>query len=141
MTTEGRARRIAVARRSALYLALVLTLVLLALDRSAAWLHRPSGDSTAIVIYTTAWCAYCAALRAHLDARDIPYADHDVETTLQGGMGWWALRGRGVPVSVIGPEIVHGFNLPAIDRALAALGYPPAGDPAELPSTAPGSPL
>jgi glutaredoxin len=141
MTTERVAHRIDIARRSALYLALVLALVLLVLDRSAAWLHRPSGDSTAIVIYTTAWCAYCAALRAHLDARDIPYTDHDVETTLQGGMGWWTLRGRGVPVSVIGPEIVHGFDLPAIDRALIALGYPPADDPAGLPTTAAGSPL
>ena len=66
------------------------------------------------------------ALRAHLDAHGIPYTDHDVETSLQGGMGFWTLRGRGVPVSVIGPDVVHGFDLDAINRALAVLGHPVA---------------
>jgi hypothetical protein len=83
------------ARRTALYMALMLALILLGLDRSAAWLHRPAADSTGIVIYTTTWCGYCAAL-----------------------------RGRGVPVSVIGPDIVHGFDLDSINSALAGLGHP-----------------
>ena len=114
------------ARRIALYLALLLALVLLWLDRGAAWLHQPAADSADIVIYTTRWCSYCAALRAHLDAYGIPYTDQDVETSLQGGTGFRALRGRGVPVSVIGPDIVHGFDLDGINRALAALGHPVA---------------
>ena len=113
-------------RRYALYLALLLALVLTGLDRSAAWLHRPDADSTDIVIYSTTWCDYCAALREHLDTHAIPYTDHDVESSLQDGMGFWTLRGRGVPVSVIGPDVVHGFNLEGINHALAALGYPVA---------------
>mgnify|MGYP001813612308 CR=1 FL=1 len=129
------------ARRYALYLALLLALVLLGLDRSAAWLHRPASDASAVVIYTTAWCGYCAALRAHLEAHAIPYTDHDVETSLQGAMGFWTLRARGVPVSVIGPDIVHGFDLEAINRSLAALGYPVTPGTAGVAPAAQSSPL
>ena len=133
MTTEaagpatGRTDRI---RRLVLLCALVLALVLLGLDRSAAWLYRPAEDAIGVVIYTTAWCGYCAALRAHLDAHGIPYTDRDVETSVAGSMGFWALRGRGVPVSAIGPEVIHGFNLAGINRALTALGYRVPGEAA-----------
>lgn len=110
-------------RRLALYLALSLALALLLFDRAAAWLHRPAADSTAVVVYTTEWCPYCRALRLYLDAYRIPYKDYDVEKSLSGMMGFWALRGRGVPVSVIGPDVVYGYNMAQINRSLAALGY------------------
>ena len=110
-------------RKGALYLAMTLAVVLLVLDRSAAWIHRPDADSTAVVIYTTAWCPFCRQLRAYLDANNIPYRDYDVEKSIQGGMGFWTLRGRGVPVSVIGPEIIYGFDMDRISRTLAGLGY------------------
>ncbi|HEX7026958.1 MAG TPA: glutaredoxin domain-containing protein [Gammaproteobacteria bacterium] len=109
--------------RIALYLALSLILTLLLFDRAAAWLHRPAPDSTGVTLYTTGWCPYCRSLRLYLDAYDIPYKDYDVEKSLSGIMGFWTLRGRGVPVSVIGPEVVYGYDLEKINRSLAALGY------------------
>lgn len=109
--------------RIALYLALSLALTLLLLDRAAAWLHRPAPDSTELVLYTTEWCPYCRSLRLYLDAYRIPYKDYDVEKSLSGMMGFWTLRGRGVPVSVIGPQVVYGYDLEKINRSLAALGY------------------
>lgn len=110
-------------RRLALSLALSLALILLLFDRAAAGLHRPAPDSTAVVLYTTEWCPYCRSLRLHLDAYRIPYKEYDVEKSLSGIMGFWALRGRGVPVSVIGPDVVYGYNMAQINRSLAALGY------------------
>ncbi len=38
-------------------------------------------------------------------------------------MGFWALRGKGVPVSMIGNEIIYGFNLINIENALIQIGY------------------
>jgi hypothetical protein len=38
-------------------------------------------------------------------------------------MGMWALKGRGVPVSAIGPEIVYGYRVDKIAFALQKLGY------------------
>jgi mycoredoxin len=115
--------RLAATRKAALYVAFVLVLSLFALDRTATYLHRPTRTSTAVVIYTAEWCPYCRQLRAHLKANGIPAREHDVEKSLQGGMGFWALRGKGVPVSAIGPDVVYGFDLEQINRSLIKLGY------------------
>lgn len=110
-------------RRVLLIVAACLTLLLLGLDRYAAFAHRPEADSKAVVIYTTAWCPYCAKLRTSLAASGIPYVEHDVEKSLQGQMGFWTLRGRGVPVSAIGPKVIYGYDVARIAFALQDLGY------------------
>jgi hypothetical protein len=45
-----------------------------------------------------------------------------VEKSLSGFMGFWALRGRGVPVSVIGPAWYTAITWRK-STVLAALGY------------------
>ena len=110
-------------RRYALYLAAGLALLLLGLDRYAAFAHRPGSDSTRIAIYTTAWCPYCAKLRASLAASGIPYVEYDVEKSLQGQLGFWTLRGRGVPVSAVGPEVIYGYDSARLASAMKKLGY------------------
>jgi mycoredoxin len=132
MTPERKARLDQI-RRALLWIAAGLALLLYGLDRYAAWAHRPGANDTAVVIYTTAWCPYCARLRTALAANAVPYVEHDVEKSLQGQMGFWALRGRGVPVSVIGPTVVYGYDVGRIGQALGALGYafaPGPGEPA-----------
>ncbi len=124
-------------RWALLILAATLTLVLLGLDRYAAFALRPDADSRAVVIYTTAWCPYCRKLRTSLVSSGIPYVEHDVEKSLQGQLGFWTLRGRGIPVSAIGPKIIYGFDVARIALALQDLGYTfipvsdqmPAGEP------------
>ena len=117
-------------RRALLIVAAGLTIVLLGLDRYAAFAHRPGADSKAVVIYTTAWCPYCAKLRTSFAVSGIPYVEHDVEKSLQGQLGFWTLRGRGVPVSAIGPKIIYGYDVARIAFALQELGYTfvPASD-------------
>jgi glutaredoxin len=110
-------------RRYALYLAAGLALLLLGLDRYAAIAHRPGPDSTRVAIYTTEWCPYCAKLRTSLAASGVSYVEYDVETSLQGQLGFWALRGRGVPVSAVGPEIVYGYDVPRLTAAMNRLGH------------------
>ena len=103
--------------------AFLLALILLAVDRYAALTHRPAADATAISIYTTRSCPYCERLRHILAANRIPYTEYDVEHTLQGQLGFWALRARGVPIAVIGPRVVYGYRLQEITAALRDLGY------------------
>jgi len=114
-------------RRIALYVALLLATSLLIVDRTAAYIHRPDPASKAVTIYTADWCPFCRKLRALLDKHAIPYTEYDVEHSLQGGLGFWALRGTGVPVSVIGPDIIYGFDIGKIETSLAELGYPVSG--------------
>jgi glutaredoxin len=110
-------------RRALLIMAACLTLLLLGLDRYAAFVLRPGADSTAVVIYTTAWCPYCRRLRTSLATSGIPYVEHDVEKSLKGQLGFWTLRGRGVPVSAIGPKVIYGYDVARIAFALKDLGY------------------
>ena len=115
--------RLIITRRILLVSAFLVALLLLGLDRYAALVHVPSERTTGIVIYTTRWCPYCELLRRGFRTSVIPYTEYDVEKSLQGQLGFWALRGRGVPVSAIGPEVVHGYNVTEIQEALWKLGY------------------
>jgi mycoredoxin len=103
---------------------IALVLAVLIVDRGTTYLYEPKPGSKDIILYTTAWCPYCESLRAYLKGYNIPYIERDVEKSLSGALGWWTLgRGRGVPISVIGEQVVRGYDLPKIDAALRALGY------------------
>jgi mycoredoxin len=128
-------KRLTRLRRIALSAALSLALALLIVDRYAAYAHRPSADATRVAIYTTAWCPYCARLRADLKASGVEYTEYDVEKSVQGALGFWALRGRGVPVSAIGPKVVYGYRVDQIKPALRALGYSHQSASLNVPST------
>ena len=106
-----------------LVILLLIALGLFAVDRVAAYLYLPKEGATEIVIYTTQWCPYCKALRNTLDQYDIPYSEHDTEKSVQGILGFWALRARGVPVSVIGEEIIYGYDGQKITDALVNSGH------------------
>jgi mycoredoxin len=109
-------------RRVALLTLLILVIILFCLDRYAAYKHRPVGDSNAVVIYTTKRCPYCVKLRADLKANRITHKEYDVENSLDGFLGMWTLRTRGVPVSVIGPNVVYGYRVDELVQAFDELG-------------------
>jgi len=110
-------------KKRILFTLLFTAVLLLALDRGAAYFYKPKSDATDIVLYTTDWCPYCKSLRIHLKANSIPYKEHDIENSLSGIAGFWALRARGVPVSVIGPNVVYGYDIDTINLYLVELGY------------------
>jgi glutaredoxin len=116
----GRLRQL---QKVLLAVALVLALGLLALDRYAAAVHRPQPGATAVTLYTTEWCPYCARLRADLLASGVAFTEYDVEHSLQGQLGMWALRGRGVPVTVVGEKVIYGYRVDQLALALKGLGH------------------
>lgn len=89
----------------------------------SAYLYRPHKGDRDIILYTTAWCPYCNALRTELKAYNIPFIERDTEKSLSGLLGFVVLGGRGVPVSVIGEEVVKGYQHDQIVSALEKLGY------------------
>ena len=104
--------------------ALLLTMViLLAFDRVAAFIHKPTNDSKEVFIYTTQWCPYCDSLRIHLNTHSISYTEYDIENSISGIAGYWALQARGVPVSVIGPTVVYGYDIDKINQSLENIGF------------------
>ena len=101
----------------------MFAVIIFATDRLAAHLYLPKKGSNEVVIYSTSWCPYCKALRNTLTQYEIPFTEHDTEKSLQGILGFWALRGRAVPVSVIGEQVIHGFDGQTITDALVSAGY------------------
>ena len=109
--------------------AAVLVVAALGLLLSVHWgmtaYHDPTRNAAArqVDLYTTAWCGYCRAVRAHLESRGVEYVDHDVEKSMSAHFAWSATQSRGVPVSVIGGKVVRGANLAKIDEALREAGF------------------
>jgi len=85
--------------------------------------YYPNSESTDVVVYSASWCKYCAALKSHLNANRIPYKEYDVERSVIGALGYVVLRGDSVPLSVVGPDIVRGYDEPGYDESLSRLGY------------------
>ena len=105
-------------RFSALKLVLVATFIGLGI-----WIAKPfekSGrnDSVAaaplskptVVLYGTEWCGYCDAARKFFDKNGIQYTDLDIEKTTAGYEEHKRLGGKGVPLLVIGDEVIHGYS-------------------------------
>ena len=65
-----------------------------------------------VVVYTTAWCKVCAKTRRFLSSRGIRYTERDVERSPQAWHEYKQYPGDGVPLVVIGAEVIRGYNEP-----------------------------
>jgi mycoredoxin len=110
---------------------LALVLALLAAGAGLVWLkqenqrHDPrryTGDK-AIVVLVAEWCGYCKRLRSALTAANVPHTILDIEDKGEGENAYFAISRGGVPVTVIGQEVVHGYNTQRLDTLLRAQGY------------------
>lgn len=90
---------------------------------SLPYFYQPAAGDRDIVLYTTPDCGYCKKLERDLTARDIPFENRRVRSSVQGFLGFMALRGSGVPVIVAGDQVIHGYNKPVLERQLQKLGY------------------
>lgn len=77
-----------------------------------------------IIIYTTPTCVYCHALMDWLDSQKIEYVEKDstdprLEMEIKEKVGHEIDI---VPTTVIGDEVITGFNRPAIKKALKKYG-------------------
>ncbi|MEM7304712.1 MAG: glutaredoxin family protein [Pseudomonadota bacterium] len=101
----------------------IAAIVLISLYHYAKSQYLPESGATEIVIYTTEWCPYCKALRNILEKYQIPYDEYDTEKSLHGMLGFLLLGGRGVPLVVVGENIIYGYDGIEITDALADAGY------------------
>jgi glutaredoxin len=76
----------------------------------------------AITLLVTETCPFCRELERTLTAAGIPYRRVDVEKGGEGEWAYYALRARGVPVTVIGGEVVYGLRTRELRAKLAAAG-------------------
>lgn len=109
-------------------------LILFAVLAAVAWQSRPafrkhsshravanstqSSQQPEVILYGTSWCGYCAAARHFFDANGIQYTEYDTEKTTEGYEGHKKLGGGGVPVIVVGADVMHGYNEAGLRQVL-----------------------
>jgi mycoredoxin len=107
-----------------IHFVIALLLALLIVERGAAYLFYPKAGSRDIILYSTDWCPYCESLRVYLKGYNIPFQERDIEKSMVAAMGWFALgHGRGVPLSVMGEQVIYGYDMDKINAALRKLGH------------------
>lgn len=84
---------------------------------------RQHTGQNGIVMLGAEWCGYCKRLKAGLEAAGVPYTELDVEDGGTGQEAFAALGGRGVPVTVIGQQVVHGYNTARLGQLLSERGH------------------
>ena len=95
----------------------------------ARWYYGPARvPPNQVVFYGAAWCPYTAALREHLAASGIPYAERNIDDSFDSFMRymWAAGKGGSIPIIQVGPKVVaKGYYRGDIDQALKLAGYRP----------------
>jgi glutaredoxin len=89
----------------------------------AFWFGRPLLKPHAVVLastqttsqpevhlYATDWCGYCKATRQFFNVNGIRYVEHDIEKSSDALLMHRKLGGNGVPLVVIGDEVIRGYN-------------------------------
>ena len=74
-----------------------------------------------ITIYSTPTCHYCVEVKKYLSEKGLTYTDYNVAKDLDKRKEMVAKSGTlGVPVVLIGDDVIVGFDEKAIEKSLAA---------------------
>ncbi|MFP5429810.1 MAG: glutaredoxin family protein [Gammaproteobacteria bacterium] len=106
-------------------------LILLLLGAGYAWQHedelrlawrraQPDYQPPQVTLFATSWCGYCREMRAFFAAEKIAYTELDIEASAPGRVWHEQLGGKGVPVTLVGEAVVHGYDPEGVRAALAS---------------------
>jgi glutaredoxin len=112
--------------RTLVWVLVGLIVLILALDRLITWQLDPrrSNPPGHVVLFSAQWCGLCTQIRQCLQRSGVPFEERDVEKSLRASAQWWALRVRGVPATLVGPDLVYGFQTDRLKATLRAAGHP-----------------
>jgi glutaredoxin len=79
---------------------------------------RTDAQQPEVLLYATSWCPYCAKTREYFRMHGVRYTEYDIEHNAAAEKGYRRLGGKGVPVVVIGEQVIRGYNPGAIGDAL-----------------------
>ena len=73
-----------------------------------------------VVVYTTPTCPYCNMVKEYLTRRGVLFREYNVTTDPAAAMEMVRRSGqRGVPVTIIGDEVIVGYDPQRLEMALA----------------------
>ena len=71
--------------------------------------YTDSGQKS-VVMYSAEWCGICKQAREYFEGRGIEYEEYDIDTDEKGKRDFAEMRGRGVPIILVGDQRMRGFN-------------------------------
>lgn len=74
--------------------------------------------NSAVELYATSWCGYCARTRAYLQENNIDYVEFDIEQDGEALVRFRQMGGQGVPLTVVRNNVIYGYNIGEIERQL-----------------------
>jgi len=74
------------------------------------------GKKDKVVIYSAEWCGICTKAKQYFRKNNIAYISYDVEKSRTGKMDFKLLRGKSVPIIIIGKQRMNGFSASRFDR-------------------------
>jgi glutaredoxin len=79
-------------------------------EREQASFAKAGAMQPDVVLYSTEWCGYCTATREFFVSNGIQFTELDIEKSAAGNAGHKRLNGNGVPLIVVGENIIRGYN-------------------------------
>jgi glutaredoxin len=73
-----------------------------------------------VVIYTATWCGVCKSAKSFFEKQGIAYNEYDIEKSAQGKRDYKRMRGRGVPIILVGEQRMNGFDPARFQRLYSA---------------------
>lgn len=74
-----------------------------------------------VIVYTTPTCGYCHQVKALLSQKGVKYTEHDVSVDKVAAEDMVRKTGQmGVPVVIIGNEVVVGFDRARLEQLLSS---------------------
>lgn len=83
-----------------------------------------TAETAEIILYSTQRCGYCRQAKAFLAGHKLPFKEYDVETTSRGRADYRKLKGRGVPIILVGEQRMNGYSKEGLTALLRNAGYP-----------------
>ncbi|MCP3671586.1 MAG: glutaredoxin family protein [Gammaproteobacteria bacterium] len=63
-----------------------------------------------VIMYSAVWCGICKNAKRYFNQNGIAFKEYDIETSAKGRRDYKKLRGRGVPIILVGKKRINGFT-------------------------------
>ena len=74
------------------------------------------GKKNKVVMYSATWCGICKKAKRYFKAKKIPYVIYDVEKSYSGKRDFKLLKGKSVPIIIVGNKRMNGFTVARFDK-------------------------
>jgi glutaredoxin len=79
----------------------------------------PNASASPVVMLSAAWCDVCKEARRWLTQNGVAFTEYDVERDRHGMEEYKRLKGKGIPIILVGDQRMDGFSASRLRAMLA----------------------